>query len=658
MNKKKLLIPLIQGLVVGTLICLLYFLGLFKNFEHRLTDSLTQPRTPSSQIVILSVDDQSIQKIGRWPWDRSVYAKLIEKIGDYPKSIGIDISFPEESTKDDDTALADALIKYPKVVLPIEVGSFKFQGSQPVAQTFLQPIPELKKNSRQGVVNVVTDTDGVTRKAPIKTLVNGKLVDHFTVETLKIYFQNNQAKLKQLESIPTEKGLMIINYVDKPGSFISYPIAKILDGSIDPKVLQDKIVLIGATAQDLHDSQITPVSNGTSMNGVEIHANALQTILEGKFLHTQSLQSLILPIFAIAIILSFVIYTRGILMGAAVTVSLLIGYILWAIYSFDHGVIRSIFYPVFGILLNYFVSVVHKYFNENKQKSYIRKAFSYYLSPSVMHEVLEDPDKLKLGGVKQDMSVLFSDIAGFTTISEKLEPEILVEFMNQYLSQMTKIVFDNDGVLDKYIGDAVMALWGAPLPDKDHALKACITALKMQEQMKEVQEIWKKEHDIEFKVRIGVNSGPMVVGNMGSEMRFDYTVLGDNVNLGARIEGINKQYGTYLCISEFTYGMVKDRVTARLLDVVAVKGKEKGVTLYELRSLGDPSDSEKLFLDEFEKARSLYDKGLFSKALIEFKVVAKKYPNDEPTKVYIERCILYIKNPPTHWDGVYKATSK
>jgi len=295
---------------------------------------------------------------------------------------------------------------------------------------------------------------------------------------------------------------------------------------------------------------------------------------------------------------------------------------------------------------------------ENKQKRFIRKALSYYLSESVMREVLSNPKKLSLGGERKEITVLFSDIAGFTTISEKLAPETLAQLLNQYLTRMTNIVFTQVGVLDKYIGDAVMAFWGAPLTQKEHALMACTAAIRMQEEIAIIQADWKKIDIEKFDVRIGINTGDMVVGNMGSDLRFDYTLLGDNVNLGSRLEGINKEYGTHIIISQSTYDQVKDKVIARRLDTVAVKGKAKGVTIYELRGLGVPGEEEKGFLDTFEKARALYHEGKFKHALSAFEDMHKHFSHDEPTNVYIKRCKELADHPPRDWDGVYHAKNK
>jgi adenylate cyclase len=271
---------------------------------------------------------------------------------------------------------------------------------------------------------------------------------------------------------------------------------------------------------------------------------------------------------------------------------------------------------------------------------------------------LNNPEKLKLGGERQELTVLFSDIAGFTTISEKLPPEQLVHLLNQYLTKMTNLVFEHQGVLDKYIGDAVMAFWGAPVEQSDHALKACQTALAMQEEVQRLKTEWHKEGIPDFDVRIGINTGEMIVGNMGANTRFDYTLIGDNVNLGSRLEGINKEYGTHIIIAQSTYTEAREHIVARKLDTVAVKGKSQGIVIYELIGLKSNYTGSLKFVEQFEAARSQYEKGKFKHALELFTALHEEYSVDFATNLYIERCEELIKNPLKDWDGVFHAKNK
>ncbi|MFH1912175.1 MAG: adenylate/guanylate cyclase domain-containing protein, partial [Pseudomonadota bacterium] len=292
-------------------------------------------------------------------------------------------------------------------------------------------------------------------------------------------------------------------------------------------------------------------------------------------------------------------------------------------------------------------------------KKKIRGAFQYYLTASVINEILKDPSKLKLGGDKKPLSVLFSDIKGFTSISEALSPEELVHLLNEYLTAMTNIVFKYDGLLDKYIGDAIMAVFGAPLDQPDHALRACRTGIEMMSELRRLREKWAAEGRPDVNIRVGINSGEMVVGNMGSEMRFDYTVMGDSVNLASRLEGTNKEYGTSVMISEFTYELVKDELFCRELDAVRVVGKKLPVRIYEL--LGEKREGAQWqeFVGRFETGLAKYREGLWEEAISAFRSVLEVRPEDYPARLYIERCEALKKNPPEGaWDGVFTMMKK
>jgi adenylate cyclase len=307
----------------------------------------------------------------------------------------------------------------------------------------------------------------------------------------------------------------------------------------------------------------------------------------------------------------------------------------------------------------YLVITVYRYVTEEREKKKIRGAFQYYLTASVVNEILKDPSKLKLGGDKKHLSVMFSDIRGFTSIAEKLSPEELVKLLNEYLTAMTDIVFKYDGLLDKYIGDAIMAVFGAPLDQPDHAFRACRTALEMMSELRRLREKWAAEGRPDVNIGVGINSGDMVVGNMGSEMRFDYTVMGDSVNLASRLEGINKEYGTNIILSEFTYEIVKDDFTCRQIDAVRVKGKKLPVRIFEL--ICDRKDAPRWqeFTGRFETGLAKYREGLWDEAIAAFRGVLEIKPDDGPAQLYIDRCEALKENPPEgEWDGVFTMTKK
>lgn len=655
--RSKYFYGILIGIGVGLVLTFLYLLRLFDSWQLSLSDTLFLPRAPTNDIVIIAIDDKSIQTVGRWPWDRSVHARLIDSIATNAKAVGVDIAFPEPSTPEHDGKLAQVLTKHNNIVLPIEANALELREGTVILNEYLRPIPKFQQAARSGLVNMSIDIDGITRLVPIGIRTNeGQSVENFSVEILSLYDGRLPKEIR--ERIPKVNGRMRINYVGKPESFQTYSYIDVLSGSIPKEAFSGKIVIVGSTALDLHDNLLTPVSGGKLMSGVEVHANVLQTILENKYLYEEPEFMTVGTIALVSIVFSVLFAVLGIVWGSILLFVGVVLYIIYAIFSFDAGYIRNIVFPPLAFIVVYIVQVIYKYFVENKKKRYIKRALSFYLSESVMREVLSDPKKLALGGVRKEMTVLFSDIAGFTSISEELPPDTLATLLNNYLTRMTNIVFTHMGVLDKYIGDAVMAFWGAPLDDPDHALQACRAAIAMQKDIEEIKKDWLEIGVENFDVRIGINTGEMTVGNMGSKLRFDYTLLGDNVNLGSRLEGLNKEYHTGIIISGSTFERVKHDVIARRLDTVAVKGKAKGVPVYELRAMGQASDKEKEFLEAFEHARKNYEEGKFKEALTQFERIVHEFSYDFTTKLYIQRCKEYIFHPPAHWDGIFYAESK
>ncbi|HEX7534882.1 MAG TPA: adenylate/guanylate cyclase domain-containing protein, partial [Syntrophales bacterium] len=462
-------------------------------------------------------------------------------------------------------------------------------------------------------------------------------------------------------NIPTdEKGRMLVNYLGPGKTFPHYSISDIIKGRLSPDTFKDKIVIVGATAIGIYDLRLTPYSS--VFPGVEIHATAIDNILHGNFLHRSSGTSLLdvcVIVFCgllIGIVVPRVKAVQGMILALLiVTVFVVVNAFIFSRYNLWLNVV----YPALTMIIIYLGITVYRYITEEREKKKIRGAFQYYLTASVINEMLKDPSKLKLGGDKKDLTVLFSDIRGFTTISEKLTPEDLVRLLNEYLTEMTNLVFKYDGLLDKYMGDAIMAVFGAPLDQPDHAVRACRTALDMMEELRKLQKKWADEGRPVFDIGVGINSGDMVVGNMGSDMRFDYTVMGDMVNLGSRLEGINKEYGTNIVISEYTYAAVKDALFCRELDSVRVKGKKLPVKIYEL--LGEKKDAEKWerAVSLFEEGLLKYKLGLWDEAIAAFRKVIEVKQDDAPAKLYIGRCEELKKNPPEGpWAGVFTMTRK
>jgi adenylate cyclase len=325
---------------------------------------------------------------------------------------------------------------------------------------------------------------------------------------------------------------------------------------------------------------------------------------------------------------------------------------------FGQGIQLATVMPLTTILAVSFGLVFLGYASESQEKRMQRKTFERYLGAEVLEEALKHPDKLDKGE-KRELTVLFSDIRGFTTLSERMLPDKLATFINEYLSPMTRIVFEEKGTLDKYIGDAVMAFWNAPLDQADHAMRACRAAMAMLSKLEELKAKWRADSYPEFDIGIGINTGQVIVGNMGSDVRVDYTVMGDAVNLASRLEGTNKGYETRVILGEGTYQQVKGQVTARKLGAVRVKGKKKPVEIYELRGIGAPLEKDARAVAAFEAALVAYAAMQWATARASFEEVLTLWPNDPPSRRYLEELALFEKNPPgPGWDGVYTATTK
>jgi adenylate cyclase len=353
----------------------------------------------------------------------------------------------------------------------------------------------------------------------------------------------------------------------------------VLKGAIPAETFKDKIVLIGGTASGLFDFKPIPFS--PSFPGVEIHANTISNILLGNYLRNWPAYITVLLIIILSLVPGVFSGRFSPLKDGLLALGLFTGYFLLTFTLFSAKFIHADFVaPATGLALSYVAILFYRLMGEEKEKRWIKKTFSHYISAHVMENILTNPDSLKLGGERKNLTVLFSDIRGFTTISEALKPEEVVELLNEYLSKMVEVVFRNDGTLDKFIGDAVMAFWGAPLADAAHPRKAMLCAIEMIEELKKLQAKWGAEGRHIIDIGIGINSGDMVVGNMGSKEKMEYTIIGDNVNLGSRLESLNKEYKTRIIISDTTYQAVKDLVEVEKLGAVNIKGKRKQVQVY------------------------------------------------------------------------------
>jgi class 3 adenylate cyclase/CHASE2 domain-containing sensor protein len=424
--------------------------------------------------------------------------------------------------------------------------------------------------------------------------------------------------------------------------------------------LHGGVFFYGLTAEGTHDLNPMPFNPRYPMVGAI--ANVFNTIVTDQFITPLAVVWKFPVFIVIGLLAGFILSSRTTIRGSLFTMLFLIAYLLFAYWIFvDRRVWIDIVGPTGIIVMSDAGIIWYKFNTAEKKRRFIKNAFEHYMNPNVVAAIAKNPDMLELGGKEMELTAFFSDVAGFTTISEQLTAPQLVELLNEYLTAMTDIILKYDGLLDKYEGDAIMAVFGAPIHYSDHASKACFVALEMQAELKRIREQWKGEGKPELHARIGINSGMMVVGNMGSKTRFDYTVMGDAVNVASRLEGVNKQYSTYIMISEFTYALCKDDVRVREIDLIRVKGKAKPVTIYEVLA----RSTEKL-TDDLVQAVQAYEAGLqayrqrnWKDAMSAFEQALAARPDDGPSLTYLNRCKAYVTAPPpADWDGVYIMTTK
>lgn len=700
------------------------------------------PEAPGPFAVLATIDEKSLDEIGKWPWPRAKIGALVDRLSEEgARVIAMDIVFSEpdennnlkfvDSLKEEATSLG---LKSPKLdsflekaraeadndrILAAAISRskativlgyfFHFSqkeiahlneselarkrsniGANPVklvqftspkakeAKVFEALLPEsnigilLKASRIAGYYNIFPDIDGTVRWIPMVISYQDRFYPSLALEAVRSYVGNIPLQVRVADygieaiqlgpvTIPTdEMGRMFINFRGGPRTFPHYSVADIIAGRTPANAFRDRIVFVGSTAIGVYDLRVTPFS--TVFPGLEVHANVADNILRQTFLFRPGWAALfdLAAILLMGMITGLVLPRLRVFFSVLLIGVLFVGYLVMSQTLFvRQGVWLNAVYPLLTVVIVYTAVTLYRYIVEEREKRKIRGAFSFYVTPSVVNEMLKNPEKLKLGGDKKELSVLFSDIRGFTTLAEEMDPETLVNLLNEYLTDMTNVVFEFDGLLDKYIGDAVMAVFGAPLEQSDHPRRACRTALKMLERLSKMQQKWEAEGTPRLDIGIGINTGPMVVGNMGSERRFDYTVMGDSVNLASRLEGINKEYGTRVVISEFTYDRVKDDFFCRELDAVRVKGKARPVKIFELVALRSDEDPRTEIIEPFTQALLYYRGQEWDKAEEKFHEVLSKIPEDVAAQLYLQRIANLREEPPgPDWDGVFTMKRK
>ena len=696
-------------------------LGVIKRLELATIDYRFQARgvdqsiKDSAKVVIVEISDESFKSLpSRWPWPRSYYAHLIRNLkAAGAKVVALDLILAGNdiySQKNDDD-LRSAIR---------EAGNVVLAGKTDVVNDFYTRTTTKENfgniffgvDSAVGIVNVRNDPDGVYRRySPFFATNSGDKVPSFAFAALNKYFNYPPFVIADVfpdqivyadRAFPNyEQASFYINFYGPNRTFRHIKFADVIDdetvttveeaetgeqintfndpdyGYLHDGTFKDKIVLVGSTMPEDHDLFPAPIAGGKQvgdnlMYGVEIHANVIQNIISDKILWKESQTKEIVEVFVLTIITflvtsllkeaktkhPFLVELNGFLFSMAEIFG--IGYASILLFNkFDY--ILAVISPMLAVFGGYVASTAYHFVLERNQRMLIKTMFSTYVNPSVVDQLITNPEKLTLGGQREELTVLFSDIEAFTTFSQNMPPEELVAILNEYLSAMAEIIFTNDGTLDKYEGDAIMAFWGAPVPQHDHASRACITALKMQQALADIHELWRDKNKPLFRMRIGINTGDMIVGNMGGRGKFNYTVIGDSVNLASRLEGANKEYKTHVMASQRTYDMVKDQILGRELDLITVKGRSEPVTIYELMQLRDGVVDTNLerFLECYSEALALYRRQLWKNAIQKFESALSFRPHDHPTKLYIERAQLYaITSPPQDWNGVFVMTTK
>ena len=528
--------------------------------------------------------------------------------------------------------------------------------------------------------NPFVDADGVFRRVPLVQAYQGYLFaslalattqGHLNADGIELAVKSEGAKGSQeyyaLEHINVDKhripvdakAAVYVPYRGRQGSFPYLSAYRILDGSADPAKLKDRIVLIGTSAPGLLDLRSTPVQN--IYPGVEVHANIVSGILDDRIKHkpawTVGYEFVVLIVIAIAMTLLLPLVSP--LMAAAATLGISGLVMAGTFIAWNNNLILPMASPLLLIGLIFILHMSYGFFIESRGKRQLANLFGHYIPPELVDEMSESPDEYSLDGENREMTVLFSDVRGFTTISEGMDPKQLTQLMNALLTPMTRVIHKNRGTIDKYMGDAIMSFWGAPIADPEHAHHALYAAMEMMDELKIMQEDFRQRGWPEVNIGIGLNTGNMNVGNMGSEFRMAYTVLGDAVNLGSRLEGLTKNYGVNIIVSESTKAEIPEFLF-RELDLVRVKGKNEPVAIFE--PVGHKNDVEKSVADElsaYRKALKNFRAQAWDNAELDFFNLNRAYPDRYLYTVYLERIAIYRKEPPgDNWDGVFTHTSK
>lgn len=708
---KKILEGALVALASTAVASLLWVAGWLDRWEYRTWDwrvsCLARPAPSTDKIRLILLDQQSLdwgQKENglSWPWPREAYGAIIgylKRVG--AKSVAFDVLFTEPSKYGvaDDLALGSAIGSYKGFVgalflgektgsatvwpsaipaVPLEIKGLEQWLSASLARDgvaasrALFPVPEVA--SRATILADVQhnpDPDGVYRRVRFFRIFDGRAIPSMALASLLAASPGVAVSIRPAgmtvagKTVPIDSGgHAILRFRGPSGSHRQYSAAAVIQSELrlqageepvikDPDAFRDCHVIFGFSAPGLYDLRPAPV--GGVFPGSEIHATALDNLMEGDFLAELPSQATV----ALALLLGLLSAVAVVFSRSAVKSMLFFAVclplpVLLSLVAYWKGSWLPLVVQEMAISLSLLGALAVNYATEGKQKRFIKGAFRQYLSPDVIEQLIAHPELLKLGGERRTLSIFFSDLQGFTAIAEGLDPEALTALLNEYLSAMTDILHEEGGTLDKYVGDAIIAFWNAPLAQPDHAERAARAAVRCQAKLSELRPAYREKIGKDLFMRIGLNTGAAIVGNMGSRSRFDYTVLGDAVNLASRLEGINKQFGTFVLASEAIRNALGDGFAPREISRVAVVGRKEPVRIFELLPPQEFAAREKP-LSTFAKGLQEFYAGRFSVALESFLATEK---TDPAAAAYARKCRALIDHPPENWEGVWTMTEK
>jgi len=603
-----------QILLIIAVLCILlvssYHLGWWNNLEAGAYDAwfrLRGPATSPEDIVIVEMDDNSVQELGRPPWPRDIHGKLLDKLAD-AKVVAFDFTFAAPTRPAEDEALAEAVRRHGRVILAT---SFTFEEENgEMYQVLRQPLAELLKGAQgTGFINFPTEQDNVVRRTiPMDVNMSNRPYPSFALATALAARGLTPGDMRPSAQgdllagevrVPLDVGLQVlINFWGPARTFNYVPYYQVLNGEVPAEYFRDKIVLVGPTTALEQDYFPTPFTRGNMVlnsalptPGVELHASALASYLTNSYFE-QSPRWIDMIIIAVMVVLALLVSARGRAMKALIYICLiligytgLVGLIWWKLRLW-----LPVMTPVVSTVLTFLVATLHNYINEEMERRRVQGLFGRYVNPSVVDYLLENKDQIQLGGQRREVTIMFSDIRGFTSFSEGKGPEEVVAKLNEYLTVMTRVIFKYGGTLDKYLGDGIMAVFGAPLKQDDHAERALGASKEMLVRLQELNKSWQEKGELTFDIGIGLNSGEVVVGNVGSPERMEYTAIGEEVNLAARLESMNKEYKTRIIFSErtFTYLKRADEIRENCLKLgeAQVRGLVQPIAIYTIEEEG------------------------------------------------------------------------